>query len=203
MPSLGIGTFSRSLGGFVVRRGPSPLVLWDRHASRQGPPAAQSILWLKGEKKKKKSWNKKENCLSLKTKKKQLASVVEMFYKATARRKKKFFFFKLSQNAETGPKILIYRNMANLLQAVNIFFVSHVQAASMAALSLPQLFLFEIYAEWHFWTTKKVFGEDIVSVRGLCISGCEYHKEEVSTPGTRRKKDTHKTRKTETPLNKN
>lgn len=61
--------------------------------------------------------------------------------------KKKIFFFKLSQNAETGPKILIYRNMANLLQAVNIFFVSLVQSARMAALSLPQPFLSETYAE--------------------------------------------------------
>lgn len=40
--------------------------------------------------KKKKSYNKKEKCLSFKTKKKQLAPVVEMFYKATARGKKKF-----------------------------------------------------------------------------------------------------------------
>lgn len=49
---------------------------------RAGTLAAQNIRWLK---KKKKSCNKKENCLSLKTKKKQLAPAVGMFYEAIAR----------------------------------------------------------------------------------------------------------------------
>lgn len=125
--------------------------------------------------KKKKSYNKKEKCLSFKTKKKQLAPVVEMFYKATARGKKN----SKSTVPECGKRaknINIQEHSkpsASCKKCLRFPWIINKYGSLSSPSALPANCLFESYA------VKPVFQIKENKSKGPWLSCFKYHSEEV------------------------